>query len=72
MTFLNGPRQAGKSTLVQDLNDLNDKDFPAEYISFDKPVQMAAAAHAPQAFLNAHKDALIIDEMQMCQKFFMR
>jgi predicted AAA+ superfamily ATPase len=41
VTFLNGPRQAGKSTLVRDLAN---KDYPAEYLSFDNATHMAAAS----------------------------
>jgi predicted AAA+ superfamily ATPase len=40
IVFLNGPRQAGKSTLVQKLAK---KEYPADYLSFDSATQMAAA-----------------------------
>ncbi|GAB4187903.1 MAG: hypothetical protein Tsb002_13710 [Wenzhouxiangellaceae bacterium] len=36
VVFVNGPRQAGKSTLVQKL-------AAADYVTFDNAIQMAAA-----------------------------
>lgn len=67
VVFVNGPRQAGKSTLVQTLAR---KDFPAEYISFDDVTQMAAAATSPHSFLTARKGPLIVDEVQMVPELF--
>jgi predicted AAA+ superfamily ATPase len=67
VVFLNGPRQAGKSTLVQHIAK---KDFPAEYVTFDNATQMAAAANAPETYLKARKGALIIDEVQMVPEVF--
>lgn len=71
VVFLNGARQSGKSTLVQNLRDeIGDKDSPAAYVSFDRPTQMAAAASAPESFLSAYKETLIIDEVQMVPDLF--
>lgn len=67
VVFLNGPRQAGKSTLVQRLSGT---DFPAEYVTFDNATQMAAAAAAPEAFLGNRDGALIVDEVQMVPELF--
>src|SRR3989338_1538646 len=67
VVFLNGPRQAGKSTLVQQGMRRN---FPAEYISFDNATQMAAAASSPESFLKQRKGALIIDEVQIVPEIF--
>lgn len=67
VVFLNGPRQAGKSTLVQTLAT---KDFPAEYITFDNATQMAAAASSPESFLSLRKTAVILDEVQMVPDIF--
>jgi predicted AAA+ superfamily ATPase len=67
VVFLNGPRQAGKSTLVQSLSKEN---FPAEYVTFDNATQMAAAANAPESYLNERKGALIIDEVQLVPEIF--
>ena len=65
--FLNGPRQAGKSTLVRRLADTA---FPAEYVSFDNATQMAAAVNSPETFLRARNKGLIIDEVQLAPEIF--
>jgi uncharacterized protein len=71
IVFLNGIRQSGKSTLVQNLRDsIGSKDNPAAYVSFDRPTQMAAAASAPERFLSFYEDTLIIDEVQMVPELF--
>jgi len=47
VVFLNGARQTGKSTLVQcNLNEIGTSERPANYVSFDRPTQMSAAAAA--------------------------
>lgn len=65
--FLNGPRQSGKSTLVQILAKTK---FPAEYVSFDNATQMTAASASPETFLNQRKAPLIIDEVQIVPDLF--
>lgn len=67
VVFLNGPRQAGKSTLVQAIAK---KEYPAEYVTFDSTTQMAAAANAPESYLKERKGALIIDEVQLVPEIF--
>ena len=67
VVFLNGPRQAGKSTLVQGLSA---DAYPAEYVTFDNATQMAAAFASPEAFLAGRKGPLIIDEVQMVPDLF--
>ena len=67
VVFLNGPRQAGKSTLVKKLAD---KEFPSEYVTFDSTIQMAAAANSPESYLRERKGALIIDEVQLVPEIF--
>lgn len=67
VVFLNGPRQAGKSTLVQKLSRT---DYPAEYVTFDNATQMAAASSAPETFLTHRDGALIVDEVQMVPELF--
>lgn len=67
VVFLNGPRQAGKSTLVQRLSR---DEYPAEYITFDNATQMAAASVSPEAFLNNRKGPVIIDEVQIVPVMF--
>jgi hypothetical protein len=71
VVFVNGPRQAGKSTLVQRLAQ---GDFPAEYVTLDSATQMSAAATSPEAFLTQRMgkegSSLIIDEVQMVPELF--
>ncbi len=67
IVFLNGPRQAGKSTLVQAISK---KEYPADYVTFDSTTQMAAAANAPESYLKERKGALIIDEVQLVPEIF--
>ena len=67
VVFLNGPRQAGKSTLVQSIAK---KHYPAEYVTFDSTTQMAAAANSPESYLKERKGALIIDEVQLVPEIF--
>lgn len=71
VVFLNGARQSGKSTLVQNLREqIGSNNDPAAYVSFDRPTQMAAASSAPESFLSAYKDTLIIDEVQLVPELF--
>ena len=71
VVFLNGARQSGKSTLVQNLQEnIGSEDAPAVYISFDRPTQMAAAASAPESFLSSYNKTLIIDEVQLVPELF--
>ena len=68
VVFVNGPRQAGKSTLVRNLAK---KDYPAPYISFDQITHLEAALTSPEDFLKAHKAPVIIDEVQRAPSLFL-
>lgn len=71
VVFLNGPRQAGKSTLVRSMaEDATLFVPPASYHTFDRPTEMAAASSAPEAFLTAYKGSMIIDEVQLVPQLF--
>lgn len=72
VVFLNGARQSGKSTLVQSISSQvgYNNAQPAAYVSFDRPTQMAAAQAAPESFLSAYEDGVIIDEVQMVPELF--
>ncbi|GAB3017078.1 ATP-binding protein [Niabella terrae] len=71
VVFLNGARQSGKSTLVQNnLEKIGTSKFPATYMSFERTTQMAAAAAAPEAFLKNYTRNLIIDEAQLVPELF--
>lgn len=59
--FLNGPRQAGKSTLVRHLARSR---FPADYVTFDDMTAFAAASADPEGFLRGFGGPVILDEVQ--------
>lgn len=67
VVFLNGPRQAGKSTLVQLLSEAS---YKAEYVTFDNPTYMSAASISPESFLKQYTNSVIIDEVQMVPDLF--
>lgn len=67
VVFVNGPRQAGKSTLVQSLAT---KQWPAEYVTFDEATMLGAAEANPESFLRAYEGHLILDEVQMVPSLF--
>jgi predicted AAA+ superfamily ATPase len=67
VVFVNGPRQAGKSTLVQTLAK---KTWPAAYVTFDEASQLGAAQANPESFLRGYEDRLILDEVQMVPDLF--
>lgn len=67
VVFLNGPRQAGKTTLVQNIVT---KEFPAEYVSFDNTTQIIAASSSPETYLRQRSGTLIIDEVQLVPEIF--
>lgn len=59
-----GPRQAGKTALVQRV-------FPDfNYVSLDLPSLGAQAEQSPDAFLAGHEPPLIIDEVQYAPSLF--
>ena len=66
--FLNGPRQAGKSTLMAMLQK---KHKPASYVTFDDLAILEAASQDPLTFLeSASTKHLIIDEVQKLPDLF--
>lgn len=71
IVFLNGARQTGKSTLVNELaKEIGRNNTPASYTTFDRPTVMAAATSAPEAFLAGYLKPLIIDEVQLVPEIF--
>ena len=67
VVYVNGPRQAGKSTLVQSLAA---NQWPAEYVTFDDASMLGAADASPEAFLRAYNKRLVLDEVQMAPGVF--
>jgi hypothetical protein len=61
---LTGPRQSGKSTLLQN-------SFPDyQYVSLEDPDLRLLATEDPRGFLNTYKDKTIIDEAQRVPSLF--
>ena len=61
VVVVTGPRQAGKSTLVQQLIDGG---FAARYVTLDDGAVRSAAQADPEAFLSDLGSPLVIDEAQ--------
>lgn len=65
--YINGPRQAGKTTLVKELLA---RDFNAKFITFDDTLERAAAMRNPFSYIKESGTPLIIDEVQMVSELF--
>ena len=65
--FLNGPRQAGKSTLAEHLAKTY---LDADYVTFDDVTTFAIASNDPEGFLRRFAKPVIIDEAQMVPDIF--
>ncbi len=67
VVFINGPRQAGKSTLVRTIA----KDYSSMgYVTFDDITTRANASTDPQGFLRSFLNPIIIDEVQKVPEIF--
>lgn len=62
--LVTGPRQVGKSTLLQHTA----KDYA--YASFDDPLLLAQAKEEPRLFLLNHPEKVILDEVQYAPELF--
>lgn len=67
VVFLNGARQAGKSTLAKRLVE---QSLMAEYVTLDDPGALAAAQEDPGSFV-AGRHRLVIDEVQRVPDLFL-
>lgn len=67
VVYINGPRQAGKTTLVHTL--LAEK-FPAKFITFDDVLERSAVMRNPYIYIKESGTPLIIDEVQMAPDMF--
>ena len=65
--YLNGPRQAGKSTLIKKIAT---ESLNASYVTFDDPFIRANALRDPKGFLEQFKGSLILDEIQRVPLLF--
>jgi len=68
LVYLNGMRQCGKSTLVQNLSVKNE----LNYISFDNPASLVFARNDPDGFIEQlpQEKLNIIDEVQLAPELF--
>jgi hypothetical protein len=67
VVFLQGPRQAGKSTLVQALRDHG---HDADYFTLDEAATLAAAQSDPDGFVTGLPERVILDEVQRVPELF--
>ena len=67
VVYVNGPRQAGKSTLAQHIAA---DSWSAEYVTFDDASMLGAADANPETFLRAFNKNLVLDEVQMAPGIF--
>ena len=65
--YINGPRQAGKTTLVKDLLA---NQFGGKFVTFDDALETSVAIHNPLTYLKESGYPLIIDEVQMVPEIF--
>ena len=68
IVFVTGPRQAGKSTLVQMVRA---KRKQANYLTLDDLTHLSAAQKNPQGWLETGHSPLIIDEIQRAPELFL-
>jgi predicted AAA+ superfamily ATPase len=68
VVLINGPRQAGKSTLVRWLVE---NKHPARYLTLDDVAVLAAARQNPSGFLSGLEGNVAIDEVQRAPDLFL-
>jgi uncharacterized protein len=67
VVFVQGPRQSGKTTLVQRFRQVG---YPADYLTMDDVVVLAAAESDPEGFVSGLPDRVILDEVQRAPSLF--
>jgi predicted AAA+ superfamily ATPase len=68
VVFVQGPRQSGKTTLVQGLRE---QGHHADYFTMDDAVVLAAAESDPDGFITGLPDRVILDEVQRAPSLFL-
>ncbi len=63
--LISGPRQAGKTTLLKQLNNGGKK-----YVSLDNPSVRALAKDDPALFIQRYEPPVMIDEVQYAPELF--
>ncbi len=66
--LLTGPRQAGKTTMLQKLADK--ENIGREYVTLDDLTERDMAKNDPALFLQLHKPPVLIDEVQYAPELF--
>ena len=67
VVYLQGPRQAGKSTLAQALRD---DGYDSDYFTLDDAATLAAAQSDPDGFVSGLPELVILDEVQRVPELF--
>lgn len=67
VVYLQGPRQAGKSTLVQGLREHGHE---ADYFTLDDAATLAGAQSDPDGFVTGLPERVILDEVQRVPDLF--
>lgn len=67
VVYIAGPRQSGKTTLVQRIAN---KSHKAAYLTFDDLQTRSAAQRDPEAFARSLKGPVVLDEIQMVPELF--
>ena len=67
VTLLTGPRQSGKTTLVQEIA----KKYNYSYVTFDDLNYLSAAKNDPKGFIAGLKKPVILDEVQRVPEIFL-
>lgn len=68
VVFLRGPRQSGKTTLVQELAN---GPHPARYVTLDNAAVLSAAGGDPAGFIAGLEKPVVIDEAQRVKDLFL-
>jgi predicted AAA+ superfamily ATPase len=68
VVFVQGPRQAGKTTLVQNLYL---QGYQARYLTLDDAAVLQAATADPQGFISGLPERVILDEVQRAPDLFL-
>ncbi|NDD62598.1 MAG: ATP-binding protein [Acidobacteria bacterium] len=68
VVLINGPRQAGKTTLVRELMDFGEE---ANYVTFDDISSLSYAQRDPAGFVDQFRGMTIIDEVQRAPEVFL-
>lgn len=66
--LLTGPRQAGKTTMLQRLSEK--ENIGREYVTLDDLTEREMAKNDPALFLQLHKPPVLIDEVQYAPELF--